>query len=350
MALALRAGLPLEDMEFFQIHPTGLLNGILITEGARGEGAYLMNVNGERFMERYAPQFMELAPRDVVSRAVQQEINEGRAFPDGGVRLDVRHLGAEKIKSRLPQIREIAMHFAGVDPIEEPIPVRPTVHYTMGGIEVNTDCASRMKGVYAAGEASCLSVHGANRLGGNSLLETVVFGSRVAKSIPDFLSAQGGSRPKEDALLADAMKRFERLFGDETQEDAPKLRREMERGMVADFGVFRSQATMQAGLEQMAALSERYRKVRVRERGLVFNTELIRALELGFMLDIARCCALGAVNRKESRGGHYRLDFPTRDDENFLKHSLIRMGDDGALQLSYKPVTIVDIEPTERKY
>ncbi len=194
MSLALRAGLSLEDMEFFQIHPTGLLNGILITEGARGEGAYLINVDGERFMQRYAPQFMELGPRDLVSRAVQQEINEGRGFSDGAVRLDLRHLGAEKIKARLPQIRDIAMHFAGVDPIEEPIPVRPTVHYTMGGIEVTTDCVTRMKGLFSAGEASCVSVHGANRLGGNSLLETVVFGTRAGESIPAFLSTYGRRR------------------------------------------------------------------------------------------------------------------------------------------------------------
>jgi succinate dehydrogenase / fumarate reductase, flavoprotein subunit len=222
----------------------------------------------------------------------------------------------------------------------------------MGGIEVTTDCASRMKGLFSAGEASCVSVHGANRLGGNSLLETIVYGTRVGgSSIPAFLSTYGTpKRPSEDVLLADAMKRFVDLFGDESKEDVPKLRKEMERGMVADFGVFRSQPAMDAGLAQMTALSERFKRVRVRDRGLIFNAELIRALELGCMLDIAHCCALGAVNRRESRGGHYRSDFPKRDDANFLKHSLITMDSQGTLHLDYKPVTIIDIEPTERSY
>ena len=259
MSLALRAGIPLKDIEFFQIHPTGLPNGILITEGARGEGGYLINAKGERFMERYAPKFMELAPRDLVARSVQQEINEGRGFEDGCVRLDLRHLGAEKIKTRLPQIREIAIYFAGVDPIEEPIPIRPTVHYTMGGIDVDTGCATRLQGLYAAGEASCVSVHGANRLGGNSLLEAVVFGIRSGNKIFEFLSDyQGPDRKHEDALLSDAMDKFEGIFADDTKEDVPTLRREMEKAMVASFGLFRQQDTMEAGLVEIEELVERY--------------------------------------------------------------------------------------------
>ena len=348
MSLALRAGIPLKDIEFFQIHPTGLPNGILITEGARGEGGYLINKDGERFMQRYAPKFMELAPRDLVARSVQQEINEGRGFDDGCVRLDLRHLGAEKITARLPQIREITIYFAGVDPIEEPIPIRPTVHYTMGGIDVNIDCATSHTGVFAAGEASCVSVHGANRLGGNSLLEAIVYGIRAGSSLATFLDGYAGpARRSEDALLADAVSGFEARFGDETGEDTPGLRGDMERAMVASFGLFRQHDTMQTGLDEIERLTERYRRVRVRERNLVFNLELIRALELGFMLDVARACAVAALARRESRGGHYRFDYPSLDNQEFLKHSLVTMSPDGRLALSYRDVTIVDTQPLD---
>ena len=348
MALALRAGIPLKDIEFFQIHPTGLPNGILITEGARGEGGYLINASGERFMERYAPQFMELAPRDLVARSVQQEINEGRGFEDGCVRLDLRHLGAEKIKARLPQIREIAMHFSGVDPIEEPIPIRPTVHYTMGGIDVDVNCATRMNGLFAAGEASCVSVHGANRLGGNSLLEAVVFGIRSGSTIPEFLADyQGPDRESEEALLSDAMSRFMALFADDAVEDVPTLRKDMEQAMVASFGLFRQQNTMGAGLAEIEKLVERYDRVRVRDRNLVFNVGLIRALELGFMLDVGHACAVASLEREESRGSHYRFDYPRLNNQEYLKHSLVDRGRTGALRLSYRDVTIVDTQPLD---
>jgi len=348
MSLCLRAGVPLKDIEFFQIHPTGLPNGILITEGARGEGAYLINSEGERFMKRYAPKFMELAPRDLVSRSIQQEINEGRGFGDGCVRLDLRHLGEEKINARLNQIRDIAIHFAGVDPVKEPIPVRPTVHYTMGGIDVDINCATKVAGLYAAGEASCVSVHGANRLGGNSLLETVVFGTKAGEVIPAFLADHPASnRKNEEALLQEALDEFAGLFGESSTEHGPTLRREMEQAMVQDFGLFRNEKEMTAGVGRIEELVDRFGKVRVRDRSLVFNFDLIRMLELRAMLDIAYACALASLHRAESRGSHFRLDYPKMDNKNFLKHSLITRSADGGLSLSYKEVTITDTEPLD---
>jgi len=352
MSLCLRGGALLKDIEFFQIHPTGLPNGILITEGARGEGATLVNVEGERFMKRYAPEFMELAPRDLVSRSIQTEINEGRGFGDGCVRLDLTHLGEKKINERLSQIRDIAIHFAGVDPVHEPIPVRPTVHYTMGGIDVNTDCATGIKGLYAAGEASCVSVHGANRLGGNSLLETVVFGRRAGEAMPAYLADHSSpDRQREKALLAEALRQFDALFAGTGEEDCPSLRREMERAMVEDFGLFREESRMRRGVGRIEKLVDRFAGVRVRDRNLVFNLDLIRTLELRSMLDIAHSCALASLPRTESRGSHFRLDHPKMDNENFLKHSLISRSAADGLSLSYRPVTIVDTEPlAEIKY
>jgi succinate dehydrogenase / fumarate reductase flavoprotein subunit len=299
-------------------------------------------------MERYAPRFMELAPRDLVARSVQQEINEGRGFQDGCVRLDLRHLGADKIKKRLPQIRDIAISFSGVDPIEEPIPIRPTVHYTMGGIDVDVDCATAMKGLFAAGEASCVSVHGANRLGGNSLLEAVVFGIRSGITIPEFLAGyQGPDRSSQEALLIDEMSRFTRLFADGAGEDVPTLRKEMEKAMVASFGLFRQQDTMEAGLAEIEELVSRYSEVRVRDRSLVFNLELIRALELGFMLDVGHACAVASLARKESRGSHYRFDYPRLNNRDYLKHSLAERGRNDELNLTYRDVTIVDTQPLD---
>jgi len=348
MSLSLRAGASLKDIEFFQIHPTGLPNGILITEGARGEGAYLINSAGERFMQHYAPDFMELAPRDLVSRSIQEEINAGRGFDDGCVRLDLRHLRAKKINERLSQIRDIAIHFAGVDPVEEPIPVRPTVHYTMGGIDVDKNCTSKISGLYAAGEASCVSVHGANRLGGNSLLETVVFGTRAAQAMADFI-AEGPhpGRNHEKALLSDALAQFAGLFGDKGSEHGPGLRREMEKIMVEHFGLFRREEQMRQGLARITELVDRIQEVRVRDRSLVFNFDLIRTLELRSMLDISHACALASLHRTETRGSHYRLDYPKMDNGNFLKHSLVSRAAAGELALSYRKVTLVDTEPLD---
>lgn len=346
MSLCLRAGCALKDIEFFQIHPTGLPNGILITEGARGEGGYLRNKDGARFMENYAPKFMELAPRDLVARSIQREINEGRGFEDGCVRLDLTHLGKEKIMARLPQIREITMYFAGVDPIEQPIPVRPTVHYTMGGVDVNNDCLTSIPGLFSAGESSCVSVHGANRLGGNSLLEATVFGLRAGEKIPEYLSGYSPA-PQSEKLIVGAMNRFDALFGDDGGEDVPALRQNMEKTMVAGFGLFRNKQTMTTGYEKMKLLSDRFKKVRVKEKNLVFNTELYRALELGFMLDVAGACALASLHRAESRGSHYRDDFPNMDNEKFLNHSLVKLNDEGKMKLDYKDVTIIDTKPLD---
>jgi len=348
MSLCLRAGGLLKDIEFFQIHPTGLPNGILITEGARGEGASLVNAAGERFMKRYAPDFMELAPRDLVSRSIQTEINEGRGFDDGCVRLDLRHLGEKKINDRLSQIRDIAIHFAGIDPVHAPIPVRPTVHYTMGGIDVDIDCSTSIAGLYAAGEASCVSVHGANRLGGNSLLETVVFGRRSGETMPASLKGTPApDRRHEKALLDEALQQFASLFDGKGNDHGPSLRREMEKVLVDDFGLFREEKRMRTGLARIEELVERFARVRVREPNLVFNLELLRTLELRSMLDIAHGCALASLHRAESRGSHFRLDFPEMDNTNFLKHSLIARSPAGSLTLSYRDVTIVDTEPLD---
>jgi succinate dehydrogenase / fumarate reductase flavoprotein subunit len=344
LALAWRAGAPLKDIEFFQTHPTGLANGILITEGARGEGGYLLNKDGERFMGRYAPQFMELAPRDLVARSMHTEISEGRGYDDGCLRLDLRHLGAAKIKEQLPQIREIAMYFAGVDPIDAPIPVRPTVHYTMGGVHVNVDGATPLRGLFAAGEAACVSVHGANRLGGNSLLETIVFGLRCATTIPASLD---GVKQTPDSVIAREMDRFNALFAGGGTEDVPTLREEMERVMVAGFSLKRDEEGMQTGVAAIAALVDRYRGVRVREKSLIFNSELVRALELGCMLDVAHACAVASLPRRESRGSHYRYDYPKMNNQKFLKHSLLTRDERGEPRLDYLPVTIIDTPPLD---
>jgi succinate dehydrogenase/fumarate reductase flavoprotein subunit len=349
-ALAYRAGIPIKDFEFFQIHPTGLLNGILITEGARGEGGYLINKDGERFMQRYAPKFMELAPRDFVARSIHFEIREGRGINNEYVYLDLRHLGEEKIKTRLPQIREIAIHFAGVDPVHDPIPIRPTVHYTMGGIDVNIKTETMIPGIYAAGECSCVSVHGANRLGGNSLLETVVFGPIAGKEVLKFSKSnelfnfsQASIKAEEDRLNA--------LFNRAKSERAARIRVDMEKTMVNSFGIFRNEKLMQEGLDQIIELKKRYKNVMVEDKGKAYNLDLVRTLELGYMLDLVHVIAVGAIARKESRGAHYREDYQKMDNENFLKHTMVAKDKDGNPQLNYKSVVIEDIEPlAEIKY
>jgi succinate dehydrogenase / fumarate reductase flavoprotein subunit len=335
---------PLKDIEFFQTHPTGLLNGILITEGARGEGGYLLNRNGERFMDKYAPKFMELAPRDLVARSIHTEIMEGRGFDDGCVRLDLRHLGAEKINQKLPQIREIAMYFAGVDPILEPIPIRPTVHYTMGGIDVDVNCATPLPGLFSAGESSCVSVHGANRLGGNSLLETIVFGLRAASTIP---ASFNGRHEAPADLLEREMTSFRNRFIGDTSEDVPTLRREMEQAMVAGFSLKRQEDSMKTGLVAMRDLIDRNQNVRIKEKSLIFNLELVRALELGCMLDVAYACAVASLPRQESRGSHFRYDYPKMDNANFLKHSLVTRDAAKKMSLTYRDVTLIDTKPLD---
>ena len=353
-AMLLRAGLPLKDMEFVQFHPTGLRRtGILVTEGARGEGGYLINAKGERFMARYAPEKMELAPRDLVSRAIETEIMEGRGFEDDEgnkfVYLDLRHLGKKKILERLPQIRELAIDFEGVDPIEEPIPVRPTAHYSMGGIDTDKFGRTPIKGLYAVGECACVSVHGANRLGGNSLLDIVVFGKIAGNDAPeaisglDFLPFSEGEVKREE-------ERIGALFNSEGTEKLSQLREELSDAMSEGVGIFRDEGRIKRALEKVREIKERAKRLKVYDTELTFNTNLQQTLEFLNMVEVAETIALAALNRKESRGAHARLDYPERDDENFLKHSVVVRGEDGELQISYKPVVITRFQPEERKY
>jgi succinate dehydrogenase / fumarate reductase flavoprotein subunit len=351
-ALALKIGLPLKDMEFMQFHPTTLFpTGILLTEGCRGEGAYLINKDGERFMKRYAPNAMELASRDVVSRSEQTEIDEGRGV-NGSVFLDMRHLGAEKIIERLPGSRELSMTFAGLDPIYDPIPVRPGAHYHMGGVETDNWGATELDGLYASGETACVSVHGANRLGGNSLMETITFGRRSGKAAAEWALSHTAMTLTESPLR-DAERDLEALLEVDEGERPWQIRDELGTSMLENFGVFRREEQMLDQLEIIDELRERYAKgVVVEDKGDVYNTDLTQAIELGYMLDIAACMLQAGVARKESRGAHARpYDYPDRDDENFLKHSITRWNQDGdAPVLDYKPVRMTRWEPQERKY
>jgi succinate dehydrogenase/fumarate reductase flavoprotein subunit len=350
MALAFREGVPLEDMEFVQYHPTGLYpTGILVTEGARGEGAYIVNGKGERFMSKYAPGKMELAPRDVVARAIQTEIEEGRGV--GGkpyVDLDLRHLGCEKIQQRLPQIRELGINFAAVDCFTQPLPIRPTAHYSMGGVPVSVDGMSALNGLFAAGECSCISVHGANRLGGNSLLETVVFGRRAGMAAAKYVkNVSHGELPL--SVLENEQKRIFSLLNARGPESVPKIRTEMQETMFGKVGIFRTEQPMKEALAKVRELQKRYRNIHLEGRSPVFNTELVEALELQNLLEIAEVIALCALTRTESRGSHYRRDFPKRDDVNWLKHTMAhKKGEE--IVLDYKPVVITRFPPQERKY
>jgi succinate dehydrogenase / fumarate reductase flavoprotein subunit len=355
MAMAYHAGVPLKDMEFVQFHPTGLLTtNILMTEGARGEGGYLLNDLGERFMEKYAPKAMELAPRDITSRSIQTEINEGRGI--GGksyVYLDLRHLGAEKIKDKLPGIRDLAIHFEGVDPVEEPVPIVPSQHYSMGGIDTDRDGRTDLPGFYAAGECACVSVHGANRLGGNSLLETVVFGRRAGVAATRYILGQ--SRRKDATPAGErAAAAMEARVGElaargHGAEDPYAIRAEMTTAMKDHFGVFREASTMQAGLDTMLGLKGRVVKAGLRHTGAVLNLDLIRTVELEGMVDVALAIAAGALARTESRGSHSRTDYPERDDSDWLRHTLATYHPEGP-QLGSSPVTLGMFEPQERKY
>ena len=360
-----RKGLPLEDMEFFQFHPTGLAGlGILLTEGARGEGAILRNASGERFMEKYAPTIKDLAPRDIIARCMVKEVAEGRgAGPNKDyLYLDCTHLGAEVLETKLPDITEFARTYLGVDPVTEPVPVMPTAHYAMGGIPTNVNAevlrnnTTVVPGLYAAGECACVSVHGSNRLGTNSLLDINVFGKRAGNNAVEYVkTAEFVPLPADPAKFVRGM--LEGIRGSTGTERIAVLRKELQETMDAKAQVFRTDESLKDVTDTIHSLRERYKNIGVQDKGRRFNTDLLEAVELGFLLDLAEVVVFSARNRKESRGGHMRDDFPLRDDVNYLQHTMAYLtGDplsaDAAdhIALDWKPVTITRYQPMERKY
>ncbi len=355
-AIGFRAGIPMEDPEFLQFHPTGLVpSGILMTEGCRGEGGYLRNKNGDRFMDKYAAGKMELAPRDIISRAEITEILEGNGFegPDGldYVHLDLVHLGAKQINHRLPLIREVTMKFLGIDPITDPIPVRPVAHYSMGGLETDINGRTRVENVWAAGEVACVSLHGANRLGTNSTAECLVWGGIAGAEMVKYIKTS----PKLPDLSMDKVNAEEKyIFGELMEKDGTEnpyvLRDELRTVMDFHAGVYRDGDQMQAGLDKVKALKERFKNVKVHDKNRVYNSNLMNTLETENLILLAEVLLTAALNREESRGAHSRRDFTVRDDDNWLKHTLVILGDDGKLSFDYKSVDISKWKPIERKY
>ena len=364
MGVIYRKGLPLEDMEFYQFHPTGLAGlGILLTEGARGEGAILRNASGERFMERYAPTIKDLAPRDIVARSMVMEVLEGRgAGPHKDyVLLDCTHLGAEVLETKLPDITEFARTYLGVDPVTEPVPVFPTAHYAMGGIPTNVDGQVLrdndhvVPGLYAAGECACVSVHGSNRLGTNSLLDINVFGKRSGIAAADYAnrSEHAADVPNPADTVVSMVETLRYATGGERVAD---LRIALQATMDANAAVYRTETTLKQALQDVQVLKERYANVSVQDKGKRFNTDLLEAIELGFLLELAEVMVVGALNRKESRGGHAREDYPSRDDTNYMRHTMAYKSDaalaplSSDIRLDFKPVVMTRYQPMERKY
>jgi succinate dehydrogenase / fumarate reductase flavoprotein subunit len=350
ISLAYRAGAPIQDMEMVQIHPTSLKgSGVLITEGARGEGAYLLNKDGDRFMSKYAPNMMELASRDVVSRAEQTEIDEGRGV-DGCVLLDMRHLGEKLIKERLEEIYEIARDLVNIDITKEVLPILPGVHYIMGGVKTDVDGLTALPGLYSAGEAACVSVHGANRVGANSLLDTLVFGRKAAEHAVPWIKGKT-FKPIPESVVEKDRQMIQGVLDRPLNGDrVAKIRREMGLSMSANVGLFRKPERIEQQLATLKELRARYEKVGVEDKGKLFNTDVLFHIELGFMLDCADMIAKSALERKESRGAHTRLDYPERDDKNWLKHIVLTRQPDGSETMTYSPVTITQWQPQERKY
>ena len=368
MGIAFRRGIPLEDMEFFQFHPTGLAGlGILLTEGARGEGAILRNSDGERFMERYAPTIKDLAPRDIVARAMANEVREGRGCGPNKdyVLLDLTHLEPEHIEAKLPDITEFARTYLGVEPFTEPVPVFPTAHYAMGGIPTNVstevlqDNDTVVPGLFAAGEVACVSVHGSNRLGTNSLLDINVFGKRAGIAAAEYAKTASFVELPEDPEL-ETRTLLDNLLNGTGTERVAQIRKELQDTMDANMQVFRTKESLDKVLKDIASFEERYKNVTVQDKGKRFNLDLLEAVELGFLLDMAKVMTVGALHREESRGGHYREDFPDRDDEKFMKHSMAYKDSSvtaessveavAGIRLETKPVVFTRYEPMERKY
>lgn len=353
IGIAYRAGVPLKDMEFVQFHPTSIYpKNILVTEGARGEGGYLLNNKGQRFMADYAASAMELAPRDIVARAIQTEINKGKGFDNEYVLLDLRHLGEKKIQKRLPSVREICLKFLGLDPVEKPIPIQPAQHYSMGGVDIDDRCATSLKGFFAAGECACVSVHGANRLGGNSLLETVVFGKIAGEEASHYLRGVEREEPSENVLLDEALaetKKIETWVSRTSGEKAHHLLNRLKVVMSEKVGLFRTKKELEEALEEIRQIREDYGRACLSGICPRYSQVLVNMIEFAFMLDLTEVITLGALRREETRGSHYRLDFPKRNDADWLKHTLVTLKD-GQPEVSYRPVRVTKYQPEERKY
>lgn len=365
MSLAFRAGVPLKDMEFVQYHPTGLpFTGILITEAARAEGGYMLNKDGYRYLQDYdlgkpeptpVLRSMELGPRDRLSQAFVKEFERGRTIetPYGHVvHLDIRHLGEKKINAKIPFVRELCLKYQGIDPVKEMIPVRPVVHYAMGGVHTDIDAATPIKGLYAAGEAACVSINGANRLGSNSLTECLVFGARAGHAAAIFASEQPEPSSQITAQALDEARRVDRQYLNKTggRQRIATIREEMQKAMEDGAGIYRTRDSLAAANNKIAELHERFRDVAIEDHSYTFNTELTAALELAYMLDVAGTIIQSALHRQESRGSHQRTDFPKRDDQNYLAHSLAYRNEDGSTRIEYLPVTITRWPPGERVY